>query len=405
MNKNKTSTDSESQLKRDKTDSGENHTSRRDFIKVLSYSTGAAALFGACQQPIRKVIPYVIQPESFTPGKSVYYATSFVNGRHFYSIKAKTQNARPIKLDGNDKCPINSGGSTAQLQASLLNEYDEDRIQFPQKLNKELSWDQIDSEIIKHLEDLVLANKKILLLADFNQSPSTNQLFEEFSKYYSNIDIIQYERNSYSALIEVHEEAFGKKIVPNYAFNNAKCIVSFHADFLGTYLSPIEYSKQYAQVKSPESDNLVKHIHLESEVTVTGSQADIRIPVDYKDEYRILQAIYQLLKNGTEVKFSDQNIRLILDQLIKNKENSVVLSSTNDYRIQLLVCLINQQLGNYGKTIFFDEQDNKWLASDAVLEEKLKQLKAGHYSGLITYHSNPVYDFKSFKLDSTIKKL
>ena len=72
----------------DKETLDQSDTSRRDFLKYVGFSTAAATL-AACEGPVIKSIPYVVQPESIVPGIANYYATSIANGYDFASILVK----------------------------------------------------------------------------------------------------------------------------------------------------------------------------------------------------------------------------------------------------------------------------------------------------------------------------
>src|SRR5690606_5051129 len=65
-------------------------TTRRDFLKFVGFSTAAASL-AACEGPVIKSIPYVVQPEEIVPGVANYYATTIADGYDFASVLVKTR--------------------------------------------------------------------------------------------------------------------------------------------------------------------------------------------------------------------------------------------------------------------------------------------------------------------------
>ena len=99
-------------------------TPRRDFLKFLGFSTAAATLAASCEMPVRKVIPYAIKPEEIQPGVPNYYASTFVDGGDYCPIVVKTRDGRPIKIEGNELSAITGGGTSARVQAAVLNLYD-----------------------------------------------------------------------------------------------------------------------------------------------------------------------------------------------------------------------------------------------------------------------------------------
>ena len=96
-------------------------TTRRDFLKYVGFSTAAASL-AACEGPVIKSIPYVVQPDQIIPGVANYYATTIANGFDFASILVKTREGRPIKIENNDLASTN-GSANARVHASVLDLY------------------------------------------------------------------------------------------------------------------------------------------------------------------------------------------------------------------------------------------------------------------------------------------
>ena len=131
------------------------NTSRRDFLKYVGFSTTAAAL-AACEGPVIKSVPYVVQPEQIRPGIANYYATAIADGFDFASILVKTREGRPIKIESNKDAP-DYGSANARVHASVLSMYDTKRIQLPKINGKDSTWDELKSEV---LLDLNAVSKK-----------------------------------------------------------------------------------------------------------------------------------------------------------------------------------------------------------------------------------------------------
>ena len=89
---------------------------RRDFLKIVGLSAGAAATVG-CEPP-DKLVPYVIQPEEITPGIAVDYASTCQECTAACGLHVKTREGRPIKLEGNPLHPINQGALCMRGQAA-----------------------------------------------------------------------------------------------------------------------------------------------------------------------------------------------------------------------------------------------------------------------------------------------
>jgi molybdopterin-containing oxidoreductase family iron-sulfur binding subunit len=265
--------------------------SRRDFLKLCGFSFAASAL-SSCQSKISKAVPYVIAPNEIIPGEALYYASSYINGNDYCSIIVKTRDGRPIKIEGNPESGITRGGTSARVQASVLDLYDEGRFHGPLKGRVSAGWESIDMEIISKLQKIVKEKGTIVLLTPTIFSPSTEAVISGFLQKFDGSYWVQYDAISYSAMLEANKISFGKQMIPDYRFDKADVIVSIGADFLGTWLSPVEYTKQFSSRRNPENE-MNWLIQLESNLSITGSNADKRIRIKPSQEPSILLNIYK----------------------------------------------------------------------------------------------------------------
>ncbi|MDD4889842.1 MAG: twin-arginine translocation signal domain-containing protein, partial [Phycisphaerae bacterium] len=108
----------------------ETDLSRRDALKLLGASAAGLAfgLPGCNRKPRREIVSRAEIREYLKPGTTHYYSSTWTEGPYPYGIVVKTVDGRPIKIDGNPDHPINQGGSTAAMQASILSLYDPDRL-------------------------------------------------------------------------------------------------------------------------------------------------------------------------------------------------------------------------------------------------------------------------------------
>jgi len=243
-------------------------TPRRDFLKYLGFSTAAATLAASCEMPVRKAVPFLQRPDNVIPGVADYYASTYVNGGDVLSVVVKQRDGRPIKIEGNKLSGITKGGTSAQAQASVLDLYDNTRLRYPmQKAGKEFkevsSFDAVDKMVGTALAGL--GGKPVVLLTSTINSPTTLLIINEFIAKYPGSRHVAYDAVSYSGMLLANEACYGKRAIPSYHFENAKTIVSLGADFLGSWLSPTEFNKQYAQNRrvTGEKPNLPRNSQVE----------------------------------------------------------------------------------------------------------------------------------------------
>ena len=153
------------------------NTNRRDFLKYVGFSTTAAAL-AACEGPVIKSVPYVVQPEQIRPGIANYYATAIADGFDFASILVKTREGRPIKIESNKEAP-DYGIANARVHASVLSMYDTKRIQLPKIKGEDSSWDELKRAVLSDLNVLSKKQDKVVLLTQTLASPTTSKIIKD----------------------------------------------------------------------------------------------------------------------------------------------------------------------------------------------------------------------------------
>jgi len=369
-------------------------SSRRDFLKLCGFSFSVAAL-ASCKSKISKAVPYVLAPEEITPGEALYYSSSYINGSDYCSVLVKTKDGRPVKIEGNPASGITAGGTNARAQASVLDLYDGSRFHGPMKEGAPADWSIIDKEIIDQLNGIVDKKGTIVLLTPTVFSPSSEAVFSDFLKKFSGAEWIQYDAISCSAMLEANKISFGIQVIPEYRFDKADLIVSFGADFLGTWLSPIEYTNQFSSRRIPEQ-NMNSLIQLESNLSLTGCNSDHRIQIKPSQESLILLNIYKEILNAEgkekiDVKESPLDVSEISKKLLSSAGRSLVISGTNDRQVQILVNEINKLLGNIGKTILFGSHLRTHTALDSDMETLVKRMNRGEVDALLIYNVNPAY--------------
>ena len=375
-------------------------SSRRDFLKVFGFSIASAAIIASCKRPVQNAIPYVIQPPEITPGKSLYYATSFYDGHEYAAIVVKTRDGRPIKIEGNILSPFNKEGTTARVQASVLSLYDDARLKSPTEDNQPVEWDKADKKIISELEEINSKGGNIVLLTSSIISPTTIKLINQFGESYNNFQWVQYDAVSYSAILEANSLCFSKAVIPDYHLQNARLIVSVNADFLGTWVAPVHFIPGYVSRRKLDSGekDILRHVHFESGMSLTGSNADRRIKIKPSEEMILLTDLHNRIaeKTGSDKlpgRTFKEDLSELADNLVASKGKSIVVSGTNNVDIQIIVNRINILLGNYAECIDLNNNLNIASGIDSRMESLVNDLNAGKISALLMYNVNPVYDY------------
>ena len=376
-------------------------TPRRDFLKYLGFSTAAAAIAAGCEMPVRKAVPYLNKPEEMIPGISDFYASTYVNGGDAVAVVVKQRDGRPIKIEGNETCPLTGGGTSAMVQASVLDLYDPTRLRHPMEKSgdtyKEMpSFSKLDSKIGA---EIAATGKPLVLLTSTVNSPTTLEIIEKFLAKYPGSRHVQYDAISHSGMLLANEASYGRKAIPRYQFAEAKAIVSLGADFLGTWLNSLEYTRDYAagrNIKGSSKPEMSRHMQFESMMSLTGSNADDRYTHKPSETGMVAMAILAGLGGGNAPAIKDaslaKGVKDAVALLNTNKGKALVVCGSNDSNVQIVVNAINEAIGANGTTINWGASTNTRRGIDSEMVLLAQQMNAGAIGSLLVYDCNPVYN-------------
>ncbi|MFB3390238.1 TAT-variant-translocated molybdopterin oxidoreductase [Flavobacterium sp. LAR06] len=365
-------------------------TSRRDFLKYVGFSTAAVTL-AACEGPVHKSIPYVLQPEQIIPGVADYYATTVFDGFDFANLLVKTREGRPIKIDNNTISGAKFSAN-ARIHASILSLYDSMRLKEPKLEGKNSSWSAVDLKIKSSLADAKAKGGQVVLLTNTLASPSTEKLIGEFIAKNPNAKHVVYDAVSSSDALDAFETVYGERALVDYDFSKASLIVSVGADFLGDWQGG-GYDAGYAKGRIPQNGKMSRHFQFESNMTLSGAAADKRVPMTIADQKQALVQIYNIVAGASVAVTLDGNFKAEVvkaaQQLRAAGSKGVLVSGIEDKNAQLLVLAINQVLASEAFNTAGTRQIRK--GSNAVVSQLIKDMNAGSVHTLIMSGINPVY--------------
>jgi MoCo/4Fe-4S cofactor protein with predicted Tat translocation signal len=392
--------------------------SRRDFLTIMGASM-AMASFACARRPVNKIIPYVVQPQELTPGVPLFYASTIKGfGCDGYGILVKTREGRPIKIEGNEEHPMNAGALSAQAQASVLSLYDPERLKSPMKGAKggaksATSWSDVDGAIAAAFKDA----KKVRIVSYPQNSDSTRRAMKEFMSAFNDVKWLEVDPTGMDEVAEGQSEAYSTRVVPHYAFDKADVIVSFNADFLGSWSNAVEYANLWSKKRALEktSDELSKVYVFESNFSTTGASSDERFPIVPGTEVAVAMAVARELivvqKKGKYAGNADvaaalggnpeewlakagglkkETIKEVAEHLWDARGKSIVVGQ-GSAALQAVVNLLNSNLENDGKTIDGTANALPYTSSTRALATLQSEMDSGAVDVLVINQSNPVY--------------
>ena len=387
----------------------ESATSRRDFLKYVGFST-AAATIAACEGPVIKSVPYVVQPEQIIPGVANYYATAIADGFDYASVLVKTREGRPIKIENNPAAGRH-GSANARVHASVLSMYDTQRLQGPKANQADVSWEDFITQVEANLKALAMAQQPVVLLTHTLASPTTKKIIADFVAKFPNVTPITYDSVSSNAALTAFENVYGQRALAGYDFSKAKTIVSIGADFLGDWQGG-GYDSDYTKGRVPHGHHgkaeMSHHIQFEANMSLTGANADHRVPVGAAMQKNVLAHLYAELTNTPVSGQLPADVATAVSKTVARLraagDAALVVTGLEDVAAQELVLAINATL----KSTAFMPQQPKFTrhGNTAEVNKAIDDIIAGTVNGLITFGVNPVYSHaKGAALAAALPKL
>ncbi|MEL4456076.1 TAT-variant-translocated molybdopterin oxidoreductase [Lutimonas vermicola] len=363
-------------------------TSRRDFLKYVGFSTAVASL-AACEGPVVNSIPYVVKPDDLIPGIADYYASTMADGFDFANILVKVREGRPIKIEPNKDSK--NGSTNARVQASVLSLYDNNRLNGPLAKGTETDYATLDKEVQSKLNEIKEKGEKIVLLTATTASPSLHKLVAQFNEAYGNVEHVIYDAVSEDAALNAFEKMYGTRSLPDYNFGKAEVIVSVGADFLGDWQGG-NFGPDYAKGRKPKNGKMSRHIQFESNMTLTGGNADKRVIVRPSEQLQVMSKLYEAIVNGKETGGStpvDDAVNKAVAQIRKAGKKAVVVTGIQDENAQLLALAINNALKS--EVIDVVMTKNVRQGDTKKVNQLIKEMASGSVGAVLIANSNPVY--------------
>jgi anaerobic selenocysteine-containing dehydrogenase len=263
--------------------------SRRGFLKLATAGAATTAVLTGCGPASRYVVrePYANMPEYTYNGESTYYATTCQECPAGCGLVVRTMQGRAIKIEGNPRHPVNAGKTCARGQATIQGLYNPDRVQFPTRQarrsslqEEKLDWQDAISLLADQLQNSDPSALAILV------GETHDHLFDLFSDIAASLGSpAPYRYSALAAfdarqtLAQAMQQSAGTRVIPHFDLSRSDLVVSFSANFLETWLSPVAFTRQYAGLRRGAGGRRGKLVQFETRMSQTAAVADHWIPV------------------------------------------------------------------------------------------------------------------------------
>jgi molybdopterin-containing oxidoreductase family iron-sulfur binding subunit len=368
--------------------------SRRGFMKLMGASLALAGLAGCTKQPDEPIYPYVKQPEDLILGKPMYFATAhpFVTGA--VPLLVKTDQFRPIKIDGNPEHPYNQGSSDPFTQATLLDLYDPDRSQHVTYRGENREW----AEFAVEFRNKVIASKDgtgIYFLSETITSPTLARQWKEVQAKFPKATLVQYDP-------VIAGTALASGLNVQYDLADADVIVSLDADFLSGAGFPGFHKlvRQYSE-RRKDPTKLNRLYAIESTPTTTGLKAEHRLGLRASEipafAAELAKAVGVIGVKAPAYVWTEEQ-KKFLAVLVKDLKAHagkcvVIAGEQQDSSVAEIATVSNLALSSIGRTAFPDGAVAS-LPSDQLADLKVlvADLNGGKVDWLVILNANPVYN-------------
>lgn len=266
---------------------------RRDFLKLVGVGgVGAGAGFmlaEAIKHPVEHLIPYPVPPEDFSPGIATWYNTVCSMCSAGCGISVRTLEGRAKKIEGNASHPVNQGRLCALGQAGLQVLYNPDRLTAPLMRTAargsgsfaQTTWEDGLAEVAGRLSAL-RANGQGDRVCFLSQGVRGHlaTLFELFMARLGSDRLLHYDFGYPQTLYAANELFFGERNLPYYDLQNTRYVLSFGADYLGSWISPVHHSLGFGRSRQGRSNVRGRFVQIEPRMSLSGAAADEWIPAN-----------------------------------------------------------------------------------------------------------------------------
>ncbi|MGH7950877.1 MAG: TAT-variant-translocated molybdopterin oxidoreductase [Limisphaerales bacterium] len=380
-----------------------NHFDRRSFLKIMGASIALASLPACTKQPLEKIVPYVKQPEELVPGKPMFFATAMTLGGFATGLLAESHEGHPTKIEGNPDHPASLGATNIFHQAALLDLYDPDRSQAVLKNGDPDTWENFVAAIQNVLSSQQSkSGGGLRILTETISSPTLDFQIQKLTKKFPNAKWHQWEPVNRDNVLEGSKLAFGEMVEIQFHFDKAKIILSLDSDFLYSHPNSVRHARDFVErrrARFPQTE-MNRLCVVESSPSVTGSNADHRLPISSSEIENFTRELAEKLGAISNSEIQTQNsqyenwIFAVAEDLLQNRGTSIVIAGENQPpQVHALAHLLNEFLGNVGKTVVFTESA---IANPVNQTESLRDLvdalKANSVDALIIFGGNPVFN-------------
>ena len=398
---------------------------RRNFLKISAIG-GASTVVASCDKdPVESLIPLLVPPHDYFPGVSIHFATTCQACSANCGLIIRTREGRAVKAEGNPYHPLNEGKICVQGQAILQELYSPSRARGPILRGKDrqqsMTWVEAKSLLgdqIKKLNQQV--GKKVLYLGP-PRTGAFPKMMVDWLEAMGGGDYLAFDMTPANSLRKANQITFGRDEIPHFAIDKAELLLNFGADFLESWLNPVQLARSYDKMHRYQDGKKGKYIHCAPHMSLTGTNADEWIPCRTGDELLVALTLSRLIlekaehispneKKRLQIYLNDftvastarktgisiERLNKLADEFGRVGKSLALAGGTCNAgktatHLHIAVDILNYIAGNIGKTVVFGADYQIGGDSMAELDKAIAAMNSGQYAMVIIENVNPVF--------------
>ena len=291
---------------------------RRTFLKIAGVG-GLSFAAGCTSQPAKTLYSLVHAPDDMVPGMATWYGSTCRECPAGCGVLAKNREGRIVKVEGNPLHPINQGSLCMRGQAALQGIYNPDRIKTPllKEGNNYRPLTYGEAEALLQAKAQATANKgkgRVRMVTEIAGESLLKLMGESLSNWGSSEPLI-FEPYGYESLKEANLQVFGLDGLPSYLLNEADFLLSFGADFVETWLSPVEYARKFKQMHELKGSSKALFFQVSPYQSITGANADLWFSCAPDSECAVALGLLRESVRQGKVRSLPENIRTAIEEI------------------------------------------------------------------------------------------
>ncbi|HXW85465.1 MAG TPA: molybdopterin-dependent oxidoreductase [Candidatus Binataceae bacterium] len=414
--------------------------SRRSFLKLAAAASTAAV--PGCKPAARSLIPYVVADPNVIPGMPQFYATTCTECAAGCGLVARIFDGRAILLQGNPQDPIGRGAVCARGQAALQGVYNPDRLSRPQLRDangnlQPTEWNVALGTIADHLTNARNAGRDRVAFFGAPQGPTFEKIVRAWLGAFGSTRAVFYEAFTTEGARSASERLFGTRDLPQYHLDRADVLLSLGADFIETWLSPVQYARQYGEFRAPRQRrgglDIGRSFYVGPRLNLTASKCDEWVSAAPGTEAQVAWAILRIMvdqrwiSQNSNLKPGDlqsllansdpqavaqssgvpvETMQRIAEQLGK-AEAPLVIASTEDAGLCSAAYVLNAATGALGNTMtFLAGSPAEAVATPKDLIATVNAMLSGGVDVAVVTDGNPLFSLPpQFRMAAALQRV